>query len=128
MTPAPHIMVGQSASLTRTLAHADAATLARLVHHEDEALAGQMMITALWSTLLGMTLPGQGTNYLKQETRFLAPTPWGVALTARVTVTRVRLEKGLVDLETVCLNPAGAHIAEGRALVQARDTGRLPQP
>lgn len=127
MTPAP-IAPGDTAALTRTITAADCTALAALAGEDDAACAAEMIVLAMWSTLLGMTLPGPGTNYLKQETQFLAPIPRNEPLTAQVTVTRVRLDKGLVDLETRCLAADGACVAQGRALVQARDTGRLPQP
>ena len=79
------------------------------------------LVGALFSYLLGVGLPGPGTNYLKQQTRFLAPAPLGVDLTARVAVTRIRPDKHLVDLETTCAGPDGAVLAEGRALVYVED-------
>lgn len=82
------------------------------------------LIGALFSYLLGVRLPGVGTNYLKQESRFLAPARIGETLTARVRVSRLRPEKHLVDLVTTCTNAAGDLICEGRALVYVRDVGQ----
>jgi 3-hydroxybutyryl-CoA dehydratase len=82
------------------------------------------LIGALFSYLLGVQLPGFGTNYLKQEMRFLAPAAPGSALTARVEVTRLRPEKHLVDLATTCRDGDGRLICEGRALVLVRDVAR----
>lgn len=79
------------------------------------------LVGALFSYLLGVKVPGPGTNYLKQQTRFLKPVPLGAELTARVAVTRVRADKHLVDLETTCHGPDGALLAEGRALVYVED-------
>lgn len=79
------------------------------------------LINGLFSYLLGVELPGQGTNYLKQETEFLRPAKLGECLTARVEITRLRPDKHLVDLATTCRNPQGELIARGRALVLARD-------
>jgi 3-hydroxybutyryl-CoA dehydratase len=81
----------------------------------------EALINGLFSYLLGVDLPGQGTNYLKQETRFLAGAALGERLTARVEITRLRPDKHLVDLATVCETADGTRIAEGRALVLARD-------
>lgn len=127
MTPAP-IEPGETAALTRTITAADCNALIDLAGAGAVSTAAEMIVLSMWSTLLGMTLPGPGTNYLKQNTRFLAPVPLNCVLTARVTVSRVRLDKGLIDLETICTSPDGAIIASGRALVQARDTGRIPVP
>jgi 3-hydroxybutyryl-CoA dehydratase len=121
--------VGQSATLERTLSLADVQALIALTGEPGLSLAqaGEMLVLALWSTLLGVDLPGPGTNYLKQEVQFAGPVPLVGVLRARVEITRLRLDKGLVDLATSCHGPDGALIAQGRALVQARDTGRLPE-
>lgn len=92
------------------------------------ALPGQVpepLVNALFSRLLGTVLPGLGTAYLKQETRFLQGAPLGVPLTARVEVTGIRAAKHLADLATTCHAPDGVLIAEGRALVYTRDVARL---
>jgi len=70
--------------------------------HVPESLIG-----ALFSCLLGVRLPGPGTNYRKQDLQFLAAAPLDVPLTARVTLTRLRPDKDLADLETVCSDPDG---------------------
>ncbi|WP_235974714.1 hotdog family protein [Stappia albiluteola] len=82
------------------------------------------LIGGLFSYLLGVELPGFGTNYLKQEMRFLAPAAYDEPLTARVTITRLRPEKHLVDLETICEAADGRRICEGRALVYVEDVGK----
>lgn len=116
--------VGDGATLTHVITEADVAAYRALGGAAPApGEAPPLLIGALFSRLLGVDLPGPGTNYLKQETRYLAPVPLGAPLTARVTVTRLRPEKHLVDLETVCEGPDGARLAEGRALVHAGDTG-----
>jgi len=120
---------GQTASVSRTYRSADSGLFADLAGlgatAPDNAADGvpEPLIGALFSYLLGVRLPGFGTNYLKQEMRFLAPAPHDTPLTARVTVTRLRPEKHLVDLETVCETEDGTHICEGRALVYVEDVG-----
>lgn len=116
---------GQTASVTRTYASADRSVFVDLAGHDGpapESVPGPL-IGALFSYLLGVKLPGFGTNYLKQEMRFLAPAPYDEPLTARVTVTRLRPEKHLVDLETVCETAEGTRLCEGRALVYVEDVG-----
>ncbi|MGK0266218.1 MAG: 3-hydroxybutyryl-CoA dehydratase, partial [Maricaulis sp.] len=81
----------------------------------------EALINGLFSYLLGVELPGQGTNYLKQETEFLQAALTGERLSARVEITRLRPDKHLVDLATTCHLPCGTLIARGRALVLARD-------
>jgi acyl dehydratase len=82
------------------------------------------LIGGLFSYLLGVELPGRGTNYLKQSLEFLAPAPVGETLTASVTITRLRPEKHLVDLETLCEAEDGTRICQGRALVYVEDVGK----
>ena len=86
-----------------------------------ELLAGQAFMLGQISTLLGMELPGQGTNYLKQETCWLGSVKPGEKLRAEVAITRLRPEKALVDLQTQVRNLQGDVLAQGRALVSARD-------
>jgi 3-hydroxybutyryl-CoA dehydratase len=116
--------VGAFAEVSRTYAAADIAEFAALSGGggTPESVP-EPLIAALFSYLLGVRLPGPGTNYLKQEMRFLAPAPAGETLTARVEVTRLRPEKALVDLRAECRTASGALVCEGRSLVLARDVG-----
>lgn len=81
------------------------------------------LVWALFSQLLGMQLPGLGTNYMKQDGRFESEAAIGQMLTATVTITRIRSEKQLVDLETVCRDAQGNVVCTGRALVYVADVG-----
>lgn len=79
------------------------------------------LLASLFSYLLGMKLPGLGTNYLKQETEYMQAVYIDEVITASVTITRLRPEKHLVDLETMCVNAEGQTICSGRALVFIKD-------
>jgi len=79
------------------------------------------LVASLFSYLLGVHLPGPGTNYLKQDITWLAPAALDTPLTASVTITRLRPEKNLVDLETRCTDVDGQEICSGRALVYVAD-------
>ncbi len=118
--------LGQRAELFRTYTHQDMRAFAMLsgdAANVPTAVPGPL-IGGLFSYLLGVELPGRGTNYLKQSLEFLAPAPVGEELTASVTVTRLRPEKHLVDLETVCEAADGTRICQGRALVYVEDVGK----
>jgi len=120
--------LGDSAEITRTFSEADLRDYARLSGHGTTGgLVPEPMIGALFSYLLGVRLPGLGTNYLKQETRYGNAAMIGEALTARVEITRLRPDKQLVDLATTCYRADGRVAASGRALVYVgelkRDTG-----
>ena len=119
------ISLGQTAEITRIYKKRHVRAFADLSGATGET-PGQVpepLIGALFSYLLGVDLPGSGTNYLKQDMRFLAPAPYNEPLTARVTVTRLRPEKHLVDLETICERADGTRLCEGRALVYVEDVG-----
>lgn len=114
--------LGDSRTLTRRFdadalaAFADLAGLPAVPDAVPEPL-----IAGLFSTLLGVRLPGRGTNYLKQDICFHGAAGPDSALTATVTVTRLRPEKNLCDLATACRDGSGKLIASGRALVSVRD-------
>jgi 3-hydroxybutyryl-CoA dehydratase len=113
--------IGQRATLERTFSADDIAELAALVggnldgdEHVPTALVG-----GLFSTLLGTTLPGRGTNWMKQTLRFRSRARVGERLTATVQIVRLRPDKRLVNLRVVCVNDAGATICDGESLVLA---------
>lgn len=114
--------VGDSVEVTRIFSMQDLQDYTELSSHD--VTGGQVpepLIGALFSYLLGVKLPGLGTNYLKQETRFQTPANIGEALTARVEITRIRPDKQLIDLATTCFRADGKIAASGRALVYVGD-------
>ncbi len=119
------IRPGDSASVTRRYDAADLAAFAALstAPESDHSHVPEPLVGALFSYLLGVKVPGPGTNYLKQDITFLQPVPSDEELTATVTVTRLRPDKHLCDLSTVLTGSDGRCLAEGRALVLVRDVG-----
>ena len=112
------LQVGQTAKTSRTFRATDIAGYV--------ALGGQTtfnrevpepLIGAMFSYLLGVKLPGEGTKYLKQESEFKSCAFIDQTLVACVEITRLRPEKHLVDLRTTCHSDAGDLICTGRALV-----------
>ena len=114
--------LGDSAEIERCVSAQDVIDYTALSHHTiaDDRVP-EPLIGALFSYLLGVRLPGQGANYLKQDTRFHRIARVDDELLARVEITRVRPEKQLVDLSTTCTDSDGQLIASGRALVSVRD-------
>ena len=125
--PAPvgPLTLGMEASLAQSFSAEDIAAYTTLGGHAPApGLVPEPLVGALFSTLLGMGLPGIGTNYLKQETTHHAPARTNERLMARVEIIGLRPEKHLVDLATLCHGSDGRLIAEGRALVYVRDVSR----
>jgi len=118
------MQVGSRASVTRSFSQDDIAAFHGLAAAEDSTgSVPEPLIGSLFSYLLGVELPGFGTNYLKQEMRFHEQVRIGEPLTATVEITRMRPEKHLVDLATNCTDAEGKVICSGRALVLVRDVG-----
>ena len=114
--------IGDSAEVTRTFSQQDLAEYSLLSGHDvTSTQVPEPLIGALFSYLLGVKLPGLGTNYLKQKTHFQTVSKVGDALSARVEVTRLHPKKQLVYLATTCLNADGKTVANGRALVYVGD-------
>jgi acyl dehydratase len=64
---------------------------------------------------------------LKQSFDFHAPAYPGEEISASVEITRLRPEKGLVNLRTACTKATGELICSGQALVLAPNPGDLRQ-
>ena len=123
---------GQTASLTRTVTAADVEAFARVTGdmnpvHLDEAYAATtrfgrriahgMLAVSYISAILGTHFPGPGTIYLSQNVSFLAPVYLGDTITATVTVSKFRAEKGVLTLLTECWNQDGVKVVDGQAVV-----------
>ena len=115
--------IGQTATLNRTFTHTDLAEYASLAGveiHTARVVPGPLL-GGMFSCLLGTTLPGRGTNYLKQHLEFPTPALVGEEITARVEIVRLRPEKELVNLRTICTNARGEIVCQGEALVKVKD-------
>jgi 3-hydroxybutyryl-CoA dehydratase len=126
------IQTGDCASLSKTFSEKDVLTFAEISGdrnpvHIDAAFASStrferqlvhgMLTAGLISAVLGMQLPGPGSIYLKQELNFRAPAYFGDTITATVTVTKVREDKPIITLETICTNQDGETVIDGEAVL-----------
>lgn len=111
------LRVGDSAEYAKTITEADILMFAAVsgddnpVHINQEyaestpfetRIAHGMLTASLISTVVGTRLPGSGTIYLSQSTRFKAPVRIGDTVTARATVTALDADKKRVTLATEC--------------------------
>lgn len=87
----------------------------------DNVLVSPAQLGGMISYLLGMRLPGRGTNWLKQSYIFHRPVYAGEWVTARVEVSRLRPDKELVDLSVMCTVGDGVLACSGRSLVLVKD-------
>lgn len=121
LEPALPLTPGMAATRTLQIDAAAAGQLAEVMPLAvDDVLARRMLILGGWSALLGVDLPGLGTNYLKQQSWWLAPVPDG-PVQLSVQITGLRPDRKLVDLLTLAHGADGQLLARGRALVSARD-------
>jgi 3-hydroxybutyryl-CoA dehydratase len=129
---AGRIQVGEKAILTRTIIGEMVVAYADLIGdhnpvHLDETFAATtrfgrriahgMFVAGLISTVLASELPGPGTAYLSQTLQFKAPVYLGDTITVTVQVTRVREDKPIITLATICVNQASKTVIEGEAVV-----------
>lgn len=120
------LRLGQSASAIRTFTPVDLAEYADLTGDTAWVNANRVpggLLGGMFSDLLGTQLPGRGTNWLKQSLRFATPAAPGDPITATVEIVRLRPDKDLVNLRTVCTAGAGV-VCEGEALVYVKDLDR----
>ncbi|MBI4788546.1 MAG: phosphate acetyltransferase [Chloroflexi bacterium] len=118
-----NFQVGQTATTKRTFTPADLAEYAALtgIATPEANVVPGPLLGGMFSYLLGTTLPGRGSNYLKQHLEFPIPALVGEELTATVEIVRLRPGKDLVNLRTLCANSRGEIVCHGEALVKVKD-------
>ena len=95
--------------------------------HLDEEFAKQtrfgrriahgMLSGAFISAVLGYEFKERKIVYLSQTMKFTAPAYLGDTITTTATVTRIREDKPILTLETVCRNQNGEMTVKGEAAV-----------
>jgi 3-hydroxybutyryl-CoA dehydratase len=123
---------GQRASFVRTISRADVAAFRDLTGdanplHEDEAFARRtffggtvahgMLSGALFSTLVGMLLPGTGAIYLSQTLAFKKPVRPGDTLSIHGEVSALDRAANRITLATWIDNQDGVRVLDGEAVV-----------
>ncbi|OEY66268.1 hypothetical protein [Marinobacter sp. X15-166B] len=112
------LVLSQQASIRRRFSPDDLDLWGQLAQLEQPPTSvPEPLIAGLFSCLLGMELPGHGTNYLKQWLAFEQHARADEELTATVTVSRLRPDKALVNLTTICTGEGDRFICRGEALV-----------
>ena len=119
------LSAGMSASRTREFRTQDVADFLELTRDPNPLFAAHEevppgLLAGLESWVLGVDLPGRGTNWLKQRYTYHRPVPVPATVTSTVIITRIRPEKGLINLATRTTTDQGLAVS-GEALVLAVD-------
>ncbi len=132
-----YLKIGASASIRKAFTEADVTHFAELSLdrnplHLNEAFGrasvfGQpvvhgMLVASLFSGLIGMELPGKGSIYLGQTLIFKSPVFIGEEVTATVEIIKIRKDKPIVTLSTVCEKDHGQVVITGEAVVKVPET------
>jgi 3-hydroxybutyryl-CoA dehydratase len=72
-----------------------------------------MLTASIFSTMVGMLLPGIGAIYRSQTLNFLLPVHLGETVTAHFVVRSIDRAKHRMDIDAWIENAAGQHVIEG---------------
>lgn len=127
-----NIKVGDQAKIQKTITEADIILFAGVSTDQNPAhineeyakttmfkkrIAHGAMTSSLVSAVLGMKLPGAGTIYMSQLSKFLAPVYIGDTITAIIEAKEIITEKNRVVFKTYCENQDGKVVMDGEAVV-----------
>ena len=132
--------IGDSASFSKTISESDGYMYAGIsgdfnpIHinkvKAQESIFGKQIVhgmlgASLISAVIAMQLPGNGTIYMEQDCKFVAPMYIGDTLTASVEVSEIiKKEKGIIKLISKVENQEGRVVIEGFSVVKI-DPSRL---
>lgn len=131
MTTFDDLHVGQRASFTKTISDADLKHFVAItgdvnpLHVDEEFAQGSffgsriahgMLSASLFSTIIGMLLPGLGAIYRSQTLDFLKPVYIGDTLTASFEVVALDPAAECIEMAGVIENQHGEAVISGRAV------------
>jgi 3-hydroxybutyryl-CoA dehydratase len=120
--------VGQHASFRKTFTEADLQRFIEITGdvnplHVDEEFAAAtpfgrrvlhgMLTASIFSTMVGMLLPGTGAIYRSQTIRFLLPVHLDETVAAHFVVRAVDRAKHRLEIDAWIENSSGEHVIEG---------------
>jgi 3-hydroxybutyryl-CoA dehydratase len=120
--------VGQHVTLTKTFTEDDLQRFIEITGdknplHVDEAFAARtqfggrvlhgMLTASIFSTMVGMLLPGTGAVYRSQTLNFLRPVRIGDTVTAHFVVRSIDRTKHRLTIDSWIENEAGERVIEG---------------
>ncbi len=128
--------IGMKAELSKTITDDDIKKFAEVtldynpVHMDEEAgknsifgqrIAHGMISAGVISGVLGTKLPGEGSIYMAQDLRFMAPVFIGDTITAICEIEELIPEKSRVVLKTTVVNQDGKEVVTGKATLLKKD-------
>ena len=131
LTTFQDLKVGQKASLTKTITEEDLSHFIAITGdtnpiHVDDSFASQtffgqriahgMLSASLFSTLVGLHIPGIGAIYKSQTLEFLRPVFIGDTLCAWFEIVEIDQEKEEIVIKSWIENQDGKNVIEGRAV------------
>jgi len=120
--------VGQRARFTKTFTDEDVRRFVEItgdvnpLHVDDEFAARSrfgarvvhgMLSASIFSTMVGMLLPGTGAIYRSQTIRFLLPVYVGDTVTAHFVVRSIDRARHRLEIDAWIENEGGARVIEG---------------
>ena len=131
LTAFEDLKIGQRASLKKTISEKDLKHFIAITGdtnplHIDESFARQtffgqriahgMLAASLFSTLVGMHIPGIGAIYKKQTLEFLRPVFIGDTLTAWFEIVKIDRDKEEILIKSWIENQDGKVVTQGEAV------------
>lgn len=125
--------IGQRGTFSKTLMQSDVYNFAGICGdfnpiHIDAQVAAKsrfgkqvchgMLTASLISTVIGNIMPGNGSVYLEQNTKFLRPVYFGDTITAKVEIVAIDAKKRILTLKTEEYNQANEMVVAGTAKVK----------
>ena len=129
------LKVGMNETITKTITETDIILYAGIsmdnnpAHTNEEyakttmfkhRIAHGMLSAGLISAVLGTKLPGEGSIYMAQELKFLAPVYAEDTISATVEIIELIPEKNRVILNTKCTNQNGKEVIIGKATLMKK--------
>lgn len=130
LTTYDDLTVGQTVHLSKTVTEDDIQCFIEITGdvnplHIDEQFAKRtffkkrvvhgMLTASLFSTLVGMYLPGIGAIYRSQTLEFLKPVYVGDTVTASFEITKIDPEEEIIEIDAFIQNQEGATVVKGKA-------------
>ena len=142
LTTFDDLHLGQIATFSKTVTEADLSLFVAItgdvnpLHVDDEfarrtlfstRIAHGMLSASLFSTMVGMLLPGTGAIYRSQTLEFLRPVRIGDTLTAIFEVEELDAEKNHIGIASRIENQRGDVVIQGKAAASLLRGLREPQ-